>query len=467
MSQSSGSAPPTLTPSLSRERGKQALWTSGAIAVATGGRASAPFVATGVSIDTRTLEAGDLFVALVGDSDGHAHAARALEKGAAGVLIHRADAVPAGAPSIVVADTLAGLHALGQAGRARFGGRVIAITGSVGKTTTKEMLRAALAALGPAHAAEASYNNHWGVPLTLARLPPDASFCVAEIGMNNPGEIEPLARLTRPHVAVITTIAAAHIGHLGSIEAIADEKASILRGLEPGGVAVLPADTPLLARLRQAAPAIRTLTFGRAPDADIRLEAGSVSGLPLALSAPGAHMAGNAAAVIATMMALGLDPAAALTPLAAFTPLRGRGLQRRLGPILLLDESYNANGASVRAALGVLRAMPGTRRLAVLGDMLELGEHGPAEHAALAEEIAESADLLYACGPLMRHLFDAVPAQHRGALAENAASLAPIVADAVRPGDAVLVKGSLGTRMRVIVARLEERLDARLQEGPL
>ena len=445
------------------------LWTSDALAAAMSGRATKPFSATGVSIDTRTLVPGDLFVALVGDSDGHRHAAQALEKGASGVLIHQADAVPPSAPAIIVDDTLAALHALGRAGRARFGGRVVAITGSVGKTTTKEMLRAALAQFGPTHAAEASYNNHWGVPLTLARLPADAAFCVAEIGMNNPGEIEPLARLVRPHVAVITIIAGAHIGHLGSLAAIAHEKAAILRGLEPGGRAVLPAYASILDDLLISYRNEQTISFGLAAGADVRLDGDDVhvgsATLPLRLAAPGEHMRSNAAAVLATFSALGLDPAAALPALAAFTPLRGRGLQRQLGPILLLDESYNANGASVRAALGVLRGMKGIRRIAVLGDMLELGQHAPAEHAGLADEIARSADLLYACGPLMRHLFEAVPPKLRGALADDSSSLAPIVADAVRPGDAVLVKGSLGSRMRVIVARLEERLEARLQEG--
>ncbi len=445
------------------------LWTSDALAAATSGRATKPFSATGVSIDTRTLVPGDLFVALVGDSDGHRHAAQALEKGASGVLIHQADAAPRSAPAIIVGDTLAALHALGRAGRARFDGRVVAITGSVGKTTTKEMLRAALAQFGPTHAAEASYNNHWGVPLTLARLPADAAFCVAEIGMNNPGEIEPLARLVRPHVAVITIIAGAHIGHLGSLAAIAHEKAAILRGLEPGGRAVLPAYASILDDLLISYRNEQTISFGLAADADVRLDGDDVhvgsATLPLRLAAPGEHMRSNAAAVLAAFSALGLDPAAALPALAAFTPLRGRGLQRQLGPILLLDESYNANGASVRAALGVLRGMKGIRRIAVLGDMLELGQHAPAEHAGLADEIARSADLLYACGPLMRHLFEAVPPKLRGALADDSSSLAPIVADAVRPGDAVLVKGSLGSRMRVIVARLEERLEARLQEG--
>ena len=423
-----------------------------------------PFAATGVSIDTRTLQPGDLFVALVAGTDGHAYVAEALAKGAAGVMVHRADVLPPGAPALEVVDTLAGLHALGRAGRARFAGRVVAVTGSVGKTTTKEMLRAALSGFGPTHAAEASYNNHWGVPLTLARLPPDAAFCVAEIGMNQPGEIAPLARLAAPHVAVITSIAPAHIGYLGSIDAIADEKASILRGLQPGGIGVLPADSPWLDRL--AAPGVTVRTFGVGVSADARLLEsegpvqvrvdGQVVGFRIA--APGRHMAMNAAAALAACAALELDPVRAAAGLERFAPLAGRGLQQDLGDILLLDESYNANPASVRAALDVLRGMPGRRRMAVLGDMLELGSFGPAEHAGLAADVTAAADVLYACGPLMRHLFDAMPPGHRGALAGDSAQLAPIVAAAVRPGDAVLVKGSLGSRMRVIVTGLTAHL---------
>ena len=209
------------------------LWDSADLAGI--GRATAPFQVAGVSIDTRTVQPGDLFVALVGERDGHAHVAEAFARGAAAAMVHRAASVPDGAAALVVDDTLTGLWALGAAGRARFGGRVVAVTGSVGKTTTKEMLRAALAPFGRVHAAEASYNNHWGVPLTLARLPRDAAFCVAEIGMNNPGEIEPLARLVAPEVAVITNVVAAHIGHLGSLEAIADEKGAIMLGSGPGG----------------------------------------------------------------------------------------------------------------------------------------------------------------------------------------------------------------------------------------
>ena len=474
-----------------------ALWTASALQAATGGAMLAPakprgaarlqpsglreFEATGVSIDSRTLQPGDLFVALQGDTDGHAFVADALARGAAGAMVHRTDfaGLPAGAPLLVVDDTLAGLHALGRAGRGRFGGRMVAITGSVGKTTTKEMLRTALAAFGPTHAAEASYNNHWGVPLTLARLPAAAAFCVAEIGMNHAGEIAPLARLAAPHVAVITAVGSAHVGHLGSLEAIADEKAAILQGLvaeqqcqrnqvvraaqrEPGGIAILPGDSPFFGRLAKAAPG-RVLSFGETAGADARLLRispiqASILGqrVEFSLAAPGAHMAADAVAALAACAALGLDAALAAEALEAFRPIAGRGLQRTIrgGDILLLDESYNASSASVRAALGVLAALPG-RRVAVLGDMLELGEFGPAEHAGLAGDVAASTDLLYACGSLMRHLYDAVPGRARGAHMRDSTALAPLVAAAVRPGDAVLVKGSLGSRMRLIVTALE------------
>ncbi len=439
-----------------------ALWTADALLHATGGAVALPFAATGVSIDSRTVQPGDLFVALVGDTDGHAYVADALARGAAGAMVHDASGLD-DAPLLVVQDTFAGLHALGRAGRTRFGGRVVAVTGSVGKTTTKEMLRAALAAFGPTHAAEASYNNHWGVPLTLARLPADAAYCVAEIGMNQAGEIEPLARLVRPHVAVVTAIASAHIGHLGSLEAIADEKAAILRGLQPGGIGVLPADSAFLSRMQDTAVFERR-TFGLAENADARLlhsadviEA-DIGGTPVRfrIAAPGAHMAMNTVAALAACHALKLDPARAAAALEGFTPMDGRGAQRRIrsGDVLLLDESYNASAASVRAALGVLKTLPG-RRLAVLGDMLELGAFGSAEHVGLASDVTAAADLLYACGPLMRHLYDAVPEGRRGAHAVDSATLAPIVAGTVRTGDTVLVKGSLGSRMRLVTAALE------------
>jgi UDP-N-acetylmuramoyl-tripeptide--D-alanyl-D-alanine ligase len=450
------------------------LWTADELVEATGGTLSAPFGASGVSIDTRTLAPGDLFVALLGEGrDGHAFVAPALANGASGAMVHT-DVSPSG-PVLSVDDTLAGLVRLGGFARQRFGdngGRMVAVTGSVGKTTTKEMLRGALSAFGSTHAAVASYNNHWGLPLTLARTPAEATFCIAEIGMNHAGEILPLARLARPHVALITTVAKAHVGHLGSIEAIADEKASIVRGLEPNGIAVLPADSDQLGRLRAGAGDAVVLTFGSDPAADVRLvyreedADGSLIHVDivghmasLRLNAPGLHMAMNAVATLAVVAALGLDPARALEALEAFTPLLGRGARRdvavRCGSALLLDESYNGNGVSMRAALDVLRLQPARRRIAVLGDMLELGAEGPAEHAGLADAVTASADQLFTCGPLMRNLFDAVPESVRGAHAVDSAALAPLVVAALAHGDAILVKGSLGSGMKRVIEAIE------------
>ena len=446
------------------------LWTASELVEATGGTLSGPFNADGLSIDTRTMSAGELFVALLGEGrDGHAFVADALAKGAAGAIVHEDISAR---PVLRVDDTLAALTRLGGFARWRFGGRLVAVTGSVGKTTTKEMLRCALSPFGDVHAAVASYNNHWGVPLTLARTPRDADFCIAEIGMNHAGEIAPLARLARPHVAVITTIAKAHVGHLGSIEAIADEKASIIEGLEPGGIAVLPADSEQLSRVRAAAGSAEVLTFGVDKAADVRLVLreedadGSLIHVDivghtasLRLNAPGQHMAMNALATLAVVVSLGLDPIRAIDALKGFVPLLGRGMRRTIaagsGSALLLDESYNGNGASMRAALDVLRLQPALRRVAVLGDMLELGEEGPAEHAALADAVLASADCLFSCGPLMRSLFDSVPDAVRGFHAVDSAALAPVVAAALRKGDAVLVKGSLGSGMKRVITALE------------
>jgi UDP-N-acetylmuramoyl-tripeptide--D-alanyl-D-alanine ligase len=375
--------------------------------------------------------------------------------------------VDAAAPVLHVADTLAGLHALGGFARARFTGRLAAITGSVGKTSTKEMLRAMLATQGRVHAADASHNNHWGVPLTLARLPPGADFCVVEIGMNHAGEIAPLSRLARPHVALITAIGSAHIGHLGSLAAIAAEKLSIAQGLEPQGVLILPED-----RLALCDPALppRWIGFGagagEARFDDLVLDAtGSrftarVGGRHFAvrLGVPGRHMALDALAGLTAAAALGADPQTAAAALAEFAGLAGRGARMPIaaadGAALLLDESYNASVDSVVAALAVLGVQPGRRRLAVLGDMLELGEAGEAEHRGLAPHVIAHADLCFACGPLTQALFEALPAPLRAAHAPDSAALAPLVAAAVRAGDVVLVKGSLGSRMRLVVEAL-------------
>lgn len=449
------------------------LWTADEMSEATGGAMQAPFAATGVCIDSRNLQRGDLFIALAGDNrDGHDFVADALARGAAGALVHSdISGLPATAPLLRVDDTLAALTRLGAYARARFTGRLVAVTGSVGKTTTKEMLRTILAAHGETHAAVASFNNHWGVPVTLARLPADAAWCVVEIGMNHAGEIKPLAKLARPHVALITNVERTHIGHLGSIEAIADEKAAIARGLEAGGAVVLPADSPLLARLRETMTGKRVVTFGAGADADARLlivqadAEGTTLEVDIAgrrlstrLAAPGRHMAMGALAALAAATALGADPAVGARALHGFTPVSGRGARRQIavtgGTALLLDESYNASTPAMHAALAVLRLQPAGRRIAVLGDMLELGADGPAEHLALAADIVASVDLLFACGPLMQLLYEAIPPAQRGAYGADSTALAPLVTQAAAAGDAILVKGSLGSRMQRIVAAL-------------
>jgi UDP-N-acetylmuramoyl-tripeptide--D-alanyl-D-alanine ligase len=447
------------------------LWTADAVATATVGTVGGePAAATGVSIDTRTLKPGDIFVALVGEAgrDGHTHAEDAMRRGAAFVLAHN----PLDVPHVLVADTLAGLTALGVAGRARAAARVVAVTGSVGKTTTKEMLRTILSADAPTHAAAASYNNHWGVPLTLARMPPDAVYAVIEIGMNHPGEIAPLARLARPDVAVITGIERVHIGHLGSIEAIATEKAALLDGLDPSGVAVLPADSPLLPLLLGHVADHFVRRFGThetadarlldlTPDADGSVVEAAFDGrrIRFRLGAPGRHMAFNALAALLAAEAVGVPPARASEALETFDAIAGRGARRTIilpsgGAALLLDESYNASSASVRAALGVLALQPATRRVIVLGDMLELGDDTASEHAGLAPDVAavlRQGDVLFACGPAMRHLVAALPDASGAVHATDSDALAPLVAAALRPGDVVLVKGSLGSRMRRVI----------------
>ncbi len=441
-----------------------ALWSAGDLRAATGGMLRTPFAATGVAIDSRTAKPGDLFVALVSETgDGHDHVAAALARGAAGAMVHRfPDGVADDARLLLVPDTFAGLQALGAFGRARFQGRVIAVTGSVGKTTTKEMLRAALSAFGKAWAAEASHNNHWGVPLTLARTPPRHGFCVVEIGMNHAGEIAPLSRLARPHAVLVTAIAPTHIGNLGSLEAIRAEKFAVTAGLEPGGVTVLPegfgepadayfGDAQLLRSDSDAA--------GNSVEAEVAGRNVKRWRVAFRLAAPGRHMAMNAVAALTLVACLGLDPVAAAAALAGFAPVAGRGTRRALalpgGTATLLDESYNASAIAVRAALAVLALQPAARRVAVLGDMLELGDAAAAEHRGLAPDVAASADLLFTCGPQMRLLHELMPPSQRGAHAADAAALAPLVMAALRDGDAVLVKGSLGSRMRLIVQTLE------------
>ncbi|MEJ6477438.1 MAG: UDP-N-acetylmuramoyl-tripeptide--D-alanyl-D-alanine ligase [Octadecabacter sp.] len=461
-----------------------ALWTSQDAVAATGGTSTRDWQANGVSIDTRTIETGDLFVALKADRDGHDFVAMALEKGAAAALVtHRPDGVPEDAPLLIVPDVLAALEALGVAARARTNARVVAITGSVGKTSTKEMLRIVLERQGKTHASEASYNNHWGVPLTLARMPQDTQFAVIEIGMSNPGEISPLAQMARPHVAMITTVAAAHLEAFDSIEGIAREKATVMDGLVANGVAVLNADiatAPIL--LNYAAKrGARVVGFGQmAPDwhlIHVRLASGSTvvqaqaNGMAILfkLSTAGRHFAMNGLGVLAVTEALGGDPVAAAMDIATWAPPAGRGTLETvtLDPastddtLELIDDAFNANPASLTAALEVLAAATPVdnvgqiikgRRIAVLGDMLELGPDEMAMHAALVNDPSlAQVDLVHCAGPRMRHLYDALPENQRGRWRETAAELALGTAGLVDAGDVVLVKGSKGSKISLVV----------------
>jgi len=464
-----------------------ALWSEAELAAALG-QPSAPLAqaVNGVSIDTRTLRSGDLFVALKGDNrDGREFVGRAFAAGAAAAIVAGPvePALAALGPIFAVDDALGALERLASAARARAEARVVAVTGSVGKTSAKEMLRVALGEAGPTHASAASYNNHWGVPLTLARLPSSAAFAVVEIGMNHSGEIAPLVALARPEVALVTTIAPVHIEYLGSLEAIADAKAEIFSAFAPGATAVLNRDAPQFDRLARAARAqgARIHSFGADDSCDARLVAVAAEGegsrvearvfgraVDFRLGAPGRHMAENAIGALAVAAALGLDVAAAAAALSAFAPQQGRGerfaLQSRTGPFTVIDESYNANPASMRAALTLLGAAApsaGGRRIAAIGDMLELGAEGAAMHAALADALAEArVDLLFAAGPLSRALFDAAPASARAAWGERAEEIVAPLAAALRGGDVLMVKGSNGSRMGPLVAALRERFSS-------
>jgi len=469
------------------------LWSGHAVLRAVRGEGLGDWVAEGVSIDSRTLTPGDLFVALSGPNfDGHDFVPAAFEKGAAAALVsRRPEDLPHSARLVVVEDTLAALTGLGAAGRQRSAARVVAVTGSSGKTSTKEALRLALAEPGPAFASGASHNNHWGVPLSLSLLPRDARWGVFEIGMNHAGEIRPLVQLVRPHAVVITNIGVAHLENLGSREAIADAKSEIFLGLEPDGVAVLPRDDDYFDRLlsnARAAGAPTVVSYGRHRRADVRLldqrsdPEGSdlrvdVLGRVLAvrIGAPGAHWAHNALAVLATVAALDADLAAASAALAQVRALKGRGARERIavtdGQLTLIDESYNANPYSMQAALSVLgQVRPGLtgRRIAVLGDMLELGEQGPALHADLAPHVVEAgADAAFLCGPQMASLATALQGRVEVVHAADSTVLAPLVSEEVRAGDVVLVKGSFGSRMRLVVDALRslDRGQARGEAG--
>lgn len=445
------------------------LWTSDDAAAATGGRVTAAWTASGVSIDTRTIAPGDLFVALQADRDGHDFVAQALARGAAAALVSRIpDGVASDAPLLVVPDVLRGLEDLGRAGRARMTGRVIAITGSVGKTSTKEMARTALAGQGVIHAAEASYNNHWGVPLTLARMPANTDFAIIEIGMNHPGEIAPLSRMARPHVALITTVAAAHLEAFGAIEGIAREKGAIFEGLQPVGHAILPEDLPVTQILRDCADRAGAVVVGfgehgvarplRIVPQDGALSCHArIMGDTLAFTLPttGRHFAMNAVGVLAALAAAGADLAQAAAHLSDWHPPQGRGAVETLGGIRLIDDAFNANPASLSAGLATLAGLQGGRRVAILGDMLELGTEEVAMHRAVADDPSMAAiDLVHCAGPLMRHLHEALPADKRGLWTQTAAELAAHPDKLISAGDIVLVKGSKSSRISMVVQAL-------------
>jgi UDP-N-acetylmuramoyl-tripeptide--D-alanyl-D-alanine ligase len=455
------------------------LFTHSEAASATGGSNTRGWNAYGVSIDSRTLERGDLYIALQGNTkDGHEFVADALAKGAAAALVGmQPGGIAPDAPLLMVKDTQAALEALGRASRARANGKIIAVTGSAGKTTTKEMLRLILSHVGSVSASVSSFNNHWGVPLSLARMPRDSAFGVFEIGMNHAGEIRALVAQARPHVAIVTTIAPAHLEYFGTVEAIADAKAEIFEGLEKSGFAILPADSPQFERLKTHARncgVTRILSFGRKagldaillrsdPTPDGQIAEAEIAGrrLSFPIGAAGEHIASNAVAALLAAHVAGADIRKAAGALAGFVALKGRGERFDAGGIDVIDESYNANPASMAAALALLgRApvKPRARRIAILGDMLELGERAEELHRALSVPIADaSADVVFLCGPKMKSLWNVLPNKVRGGYAEQSAALVPKLLASIKSGDILLVKGSFGSRMSVIIDALRAR----------
>ena len=456
-----------------RSLSRSQLWSDVVLASVCGGtldgRLATPI--TGISIDTRTIERGDLFVALKDQRDGHDFVTQAFGVGATAALVSKNYTRRDGDGALLrVDDPLRALEDAGRVARFRSDAKVVAVTGSVGKTGTKEMLRLCLGRAGITHASEKSYNNHWGVPLTLARMPAASAYGVFEIGMNHPGEIAPLVRMVAPDVGVITTVEAVHLAQFASVTEIAEAKAELLQGIPAGGIAILNRDNAhfdLLA-MRADQRSIEVVAFGTTAACDVRLESleldpdGSTVAIRLhgkaltyRLGAPGRHYVMNSLAVIAAVHALGADLAVCLPALAEITAPAGRGARSEIllpgGRLLLIDESYNANPASMAAALANLGAVPRAfcgRRVAIIGDMRELGAEADNLHRALVPAVeAAEVDLVFACGPHMRALYEALPARCRAAYAATSLELVPAVRLALAAGDAVMIKGSLGTNM--------------------
>ncbi|MBV2185188.1 MAG: UDP-N-acetylmuramoylalanyl-D-glutamyl-2,6-diaminopimelate--D-alanyl-D-alanine ligase [Rhizobium sp.] len=466
------------------------LWTSQEMIEAMAGRpfGSLPAGITGISIDSRTIAPGEAFFAIKGDRvDGHDFASLAIANGASLLVVSEAKLPALGrltVPMIVVDDVLGALEKLALAARDRSSATIVAVTGSVGKTTTKEMLRLALAPSGNVHAAVASFNNHWGVPLTLARMPLEARFGVFEIGMNHPGEIGPLSRMVRPDVAIITTIAPAHLGNFKGIEEIAAAKAEIFEGVVQGGDVILNRDNSQFEFLEQAALAagIENIhSFGQHAKAEFRLAefdgAAELSTVwfshdgethEVIIGAPGRHIAENAMAVLGTVALVGADMDAAIDALSQLSAVKGRGARHRLSignaSFTLIDESYNANPASMRAAIAVLAAAQPEgegRRIAVLGDMLEMGEFSAAVHSELASPLlAAGIEHVWLAGAEMAALRDALPESVHVEYRPTTVELAEFVAAAVAPGDVVMVKSSLGLGFGKIVSALLDKYPA-------
>jgi UDP-N-acetylmuramoyl-tripeptide--D-alanyl-D-alanine ligase len=464
-----------------------ALWTFGEVVAATRGRpvGTEPKSVDGIAIDSRTLLPGDAFFAIKGDNfDGHTFVSSALAHGAATAIVSTARLPALGRVTgsmIVVDDVLEALRGLARAARVRTHARIVAVTGSVGKTSTKDMLLRALGGTLPTHGAPASFNNHWGVPLTLARMPASSGFGVFEIGMNHAGEIAPLVELVRPHAAIVTTVEPVHLEAFASVEEIAFAKAEILTGLDPGGTAVLNRDNGYFDLLHRVAIELgikHIIGFGEHAEADARLddvvldaEGSTVSATILgreitySLGAPGRHLVQNSLAVLAAAAAIGADPEEVAAGLAGFHAGKGRGERSAIqvgdGTATIIDESYNANPASMRAALALLAQTvpgPGGRRIAVLGDMLELGTEELALHAGLAEPIVDAqADAVFLAGPRMKALWEALPPDRRGVYAGSAVELESALAEALAPEDVVMVKGSNGSRMGPLVESLKRR----------
>jgi UDP-N-acetylmuramoyl-tripeptide--D-alanyl-D-alanine ligase len=462
-------------------RDSNIIWSSKDAIKATGGLCSGEWCATGMSIDTRTIKEGDLFVALQGENgDGHAYVAQALENGAVAALVSKKIDGVSEEKLLIVDDTLKAMEALGCASRARTAAKVIGITGSVGKTGTKEMLATAFGVQSQTHASIKSYNNHWGVPLSLSSMHAGTDYGVFEMGMNHANEITPLTKMVKPDIAIITTIAPVHIEHFDNgIEGIIDAKAEIFDGVVEGGATILNRDIESFATLKEKAESknLKVYSFGEHETADAKmvdcLEAANGSrvkanimgeDVQFSLQIAGRHIAQNAMAVLLAVKLAGADVQKAAKALAKQEPIIGRGKREIIetgikdNPITLIDESYNASPEAMKAAFKVLALVDpgrGGRRIAVLGDMLELGKDAGNMHADLALPLkAANVDLVYTCGKHMKKLYENLPANQRGEHKETSHELASIVPDVLTPGDVVMVKGSLGSKMGLVVEAL-------------